>query len=330
MFISLSHSRVINEMWLLSMRTSTCQGSTALQELFAVGKRLGVPTGYVEEKFHWIDPLGERESLVVRYDSVSRQGPQHFLLCALELCSHVRHAEPTCGTETGRYYCYPSTSCSSCLFCVLRMHSPELVTDQALELFRPFMSYHFDYKYLLPTHFPKVSSKRLYVLTSELIDKMPCRYDWDSHYFASYESATFRETLTNYHSQLPDVIPRLNNELFSANTDLSVAFLHGVVSFPAPASPRHTRREPYCWDCGKLTSGIWLRIVTAGRLRNLVPQTGFISWHGSRRTTKSMLISRLSHQTISTYNLALCDLQQSWLPKSQDPFVWPIFQQQPT
>lgn len=106
-------------------------------------------------------------------------------------------------------------------------------TDQALELFRPVTHYHFDYKYLLPTRFPALSSKRLSILTGDWIDKVPFQYDWDSEYFTSDESVSFRQTLTNYYSQLPDEIRRLNNdELFSANADMSVAFLHGVVSYP--------------------------------------------------------------------------------------------------
>ena len=115
-----------------------------------------------------------------------------------------------------------------------------LFDDDALELLRPISRHHFDYTALMMTRFSSMTAERMKLFTSEWVDRVPFDNNWSNHYFFTPCARSFREKLREYYRQIPDVIRGLSmDQLFKANSDMSVAFLHGSVSFPTPgiASP---------------------------------------------------------------------------------------------
>ena len=121
-----------------------------------------------------------------------------------------------------------------------RIRIDALFTDQDMELFLPVHPWHFDYKFLLLERCPSMTPERLQRITSDWFHRNPHNPSWTSHYFRDMPSRRFRDQLAEYFDRLPACILGLtNDEQFIANMDLSVAFLHGVVTFPVPgiASP---------------------------------------------------------------------------------------------
>ena len=118
------------------------------------------------------------------------------------------------------------------------------LTDQDLELLVPVTPYHFDFTSIVPRKFMIMDRHRYDVLTSRWFrNKDPFDTNWDAQYFDSEESRQFRQTMIDRAGHLPDCIRSLDNDqMFSCNADLAVAFLHGAVSFPIPgiASPHLT------------------------------------------------------------------------------------------
>ena len=106
-------------------------------------------------------------------------------------------------------------------------------TEQFLELFLPVAPYHFDYKFLLLERFPSMTAPRLKHLLSEWFRDEPYDYDWAEYYFRDQETRNFRQQMVAHFENLPECIRVLSNdERFVANSDLSLTFLHGVVTFP--------------------------------------------------------------------------------------------------
>ena len=121
--------------------------------------------------------------------------------------------------------------------------SDQSFDDQSLELLRPLTEYHFDYKYIVLPRFPVVSPERLALFAGPWTDAIPFDYDWDAPFFPDSASREFRATLCRHYANLLAFLRDLSNdECFKANADLSVAFLHGAVSFPTPgiSSPHLT------------------------------------------------------------------------------------------
>ena len=115
-----------------------------------------------------------------------------------------------------------------------------MLGDQALELLKPVTDFHFDYYQLILSRFENISPSRLTMLTGPWLDSIPFDQNWDTQYFQDSESCEFRQTLCDYHSNLPACLRDLDNDqLFRVNADLAVAFLHWTVSFPTAgiASP---------------------------------------------------------------------------------------------
>ena len=105
--------------------------------------------------------------------------------------------------------------------------------DQCLELFFPMADYHFDYKFLLLKRFPSMTLERLNVISSEWFSHVPYKTDWADEHFRSDDARNFRTEMIKRFEALPECIRVLSNdELFDANNDLSLTFLHGVVAFP--------------------------------------------------------------------------------------------------
>ena len=60
-------------------------------------------------------------------------------------------------------------------------------------------------------------------------------HKWSEHFFRSETEQEFRDEMSSYFSRLPDEIKHLpNDQRFTLNSELSVAFLHGTVNFPVP------------------------------------------------------------------------------------------------
>ena len=105
--------------------------------------------------------------------------------------------------------------------------------DQSLELFFPLADYHFDYKFLLLERFPSMTRERLNVISSEWFSHVPYNTNWADDYFTDDDTRNFRSEMIRRFEALPECIRVLSNdELFDANSDLSLTFLHGVVAFP--------------------------------------------------------------------------------------------------
>ena len=116
-----------------------------------------------------------------------------------------------------------------------------LLDDRALELLIPVTSYHFDYKGLILTRFNEMSPDRVALITSKWFLSAPVwDDDWTLKYFPDKESRSFQRQMISFFDDRPDCLKCLtNDELFQANSQLSVAFLHGIVTIPLPgiASP---------------------------------------------------------------------------------------------
>ena len=105
--------------------------------------------------------------------------------------------------------------------------------DQSLELLFPVSDYHFDYKCLLLERFPSMTRERLNVLSSDWFSHVPYNPNWADDYFPDDDARNFRSEMIRRFEALPECIRVLSNdELFDANNDLSLTFLHGVVAFP--------------------------------------------------------------------------------------------------
>ena len=120
------------------------------------------------------------------------------------------------------------------------LRAGEFFTEQELELFLPVAPWHFDHQFILLERFPSMTPERLKAITLDWFDRNPHDLSWSSRYFTDAATRGFRDRLAEYFDRLPSCIRELSNdEQFLANSDLSVAFLHGVVTFPVPgiASP---------------------------------------------------------------------------------------------
>ena len=105
--------------------------------------------------------------------------------------------------------------------------------DLCLELLFPVADYHFDYKFLLLARFPSMTPERLKLICSDWFLGEPYDPTWEDDYFRDEEGRNFRNEMIRRFDTLPECIRVLSNdELFEANNDLSLTFLHGVVAFP--------------------------------------------------------------------------------------------------
>lgn len=105
--------------------------------------------------------------------------------------------------------------------------------DQCLELFCPVAEYHFDYKFLLMERFPFVTRERLHLISSDWFSHVPYDPNWANEYFRDDDARNFRNEMIQRFEVRPECIRVLSNdELFDANSDLSLIFLHDVVAFP--------------------------------------------------------------------------------------------------
>ena len=115
-----------------------------------------------------------------------------------------------------------------------------LLDDRALELLTPVTDYHFDFKMLILTRFSNMGPDRLASITSQWFSSPPVSIDWSLQYFQGQPAQFFRCRMTSFFEDLPACLKCLNNdEMFEVNSQLSVAFLFGAVTFPQPgiASP---------------------------------------------------------------------------------------------
>ena len=116
-----------------------------------------------------------------------------------------------------------------------------LLDDRALELLTPVTNYHFDHRMLILTRFSNMGPNRIASITSQWFSSPPVLADdWSLQYFQDQPAQAFRRRLTSFFEHLPACLKCLNNdELFEVNSQLSVAFLFGSVTFPQPgiASP---------------------------------------------------------------------------------------------
>ena len=123
-----------------------------------------------------------------------------------------------------------------------RLRTGEFFTEQELELFLPVAPWHFDHQFILLERFPSMTPERLKNLTSDWFDRNPHDLSWRSCYFRDPAKRGFRDQLGDYFDRLPPCIRELTpDEQFLANSDLSVAFLHGVVTFPITSDARKYR-----------------------------------------------------------------------------------------
>ena len=111
-----------------------------------------------------------------------------------------------------------------------------LLDDRALELLIPVTSYHFDYKGLILTRFNEMSPDRVALITSKWFLSAPVwDDDWTLKYFPDKESRSFQRQMISFFDDRPDCLKCLtNDELFQANSQLSVAFLHLNCHYTAP------------------------------------------------------------------------------------------------
>ena len=116
-----------------------------------------------------------------------------------------------------------------------------LLDDRALELLTPVANYHFDHTMLILTRFSIMGPDRRASLTSQWFSSPPISpADWHLQYFPDAPAQAFRSQMNSFFQDLPPCLKSLtNDELFQVNSQLSVAFLFGTVTFPEPgiASP---------------------------------------------------------------------------------------------
>ena len=123
---------------------------------------------------------------------------------------------------------------------------PTTVTfdDRMIELLQPVVPWHFDHTGLIQERYCPLTAQRLPLFESTWFQAgSQFDHQWSEVYFASPAERAFRDALTSYFWQLPDMIKYLKSDVrFTLNNYLSIAFLHGTVNFPSPGiSSPHLR-----------------------------------------------------------------------------------------
>ena len=121
-----------------------------------------------------------------------------------------------------------------------RLRPGETFDDRHIELLTPVSAVHFDFVHLVADRFQALPSHRFRVLTSKWYNNSDFS-DMLAGYLSDCQTETeFVQQMRAYFRQIPqDIVNLPNDTRFLLNGQLSVAFVHGTVTFPVPgvASP---------------------------------------------------------------------------------------------
>ena len=121
-----------------------------------------------------------------------------------------------------------------------RLRPGETFDDRHIELLTPVSAVHFDFVHLVADRFQALPSHRFRVLTSKWYNNSDFSDMLAGHLSDCQTETEFVQQMRAYFRQIPqDIVNLPNDTRFLLNGQLSVAFVHGTVTFPVPgvASP---------------------------------------------------------------------------------------------